>query len=137
MDLESALRLTNRNLIAFDLALGSGALLAPDATLRALGHDEPSPDARHLFQRCGPIWLTFAAAHLVAERRDRPQDWWALAWLRGTELATDVVWSRSASFSRPGARAGLWVAGGFNLAAALGFGWLSRERSRRRLLRRR
>ena len=133
MDLESLLRLTNRNLIAFDLALGSGALLAPDATLRALGHDEPSPDARHLFRRAGPIWLTFAAAHLVAERRDRPEDWWAVAWLRGTELATDVVWSRSASFSRPGAREGLWLAGAFNLAAAVGFGWLSRRRPRRRL----
>ena len=138
MDLEDALRLTNRNLIAFDLALGSGALLAPDATLRALGHDEPSPDARHLFRRCGPIWLTFAAAHLVAERRDRPEDWWALAWLRGTELTTDIVWSRSASFTRPGAREGLWFAGAFNLAVALGFGWLSQRRSQRRgLLRRR
>jgi hypothetical protein len=134
MDLEDALRLTNRNLIGFDLALGTGALLAPDQTLRALGHDEPSPDARHLFQRCGPIWLTFAAAHLVAERRDAPQDWWALAWLRGTELATDIVWSRSASFSRPGAREGLWFAGAFNLAVALGFGWLAQRRPQRRSL---
>ena len=138
MDAEQALRLTNRNLIAFDVALGSGALLAPDATLRALGHDEPSADARHLFRRCGPIWLTFAAAHLVAERRGDPEDWWAVAWLRGIEIATDVVWSRSASFSRPGAREGLWLAGAFNLTAALGFGWLARREPRRgRLLRRR
>jgi hypothetical protein len=128
MTLEDVLRRTNRNLIAFDLALGTGALLAPEATLRVLGHDEPSPDARHLFRRCGPIWLTFAAAHAVAERRDEPQDWWALAWLRGTELATDVVWSRSESFTRPGARAGMWLAGAFNLAAAAGFGWLARSR---------
>ena len=132
MDLEDALRLTNRNLIGFDLALGTGALLAPDATLRLLGHNDPSPDARHLFRRCGPIWLTFAAAHAVADRRDRPEDWWALAWLRGTELATDVVWARSESFTRPGARVGLRLAGAFNLAVAIGFGWLSRERSRRR-----
>jgi hypothetical protein len=132
MDLEDALRLTNRNLIGFDLALGTGALLAPDPTLRLLGHDDPSPDARHLFRRCGPIWLTFAAAHAVADRRDRPEDWWALAWLRGTELATDVVWARSESFTRPGARAGLRLAGAFNLAVAIGFGWLARERSRRR-----
>jgi len=132
MDLDQTLRLTNRNLAVFDLALGTSALVAPQATLRALGHDEPSPDARHLFRRCGPIWLTFAAAHTVAERRDRPEDWWALAWLRGTELATDIVWSQSASFSRPGARAGLWLAGGFNLAAALGFGWLARKRPARR-----
>jgi hypothetical protein len=137
MELEQVLRLTNRNLAIFDLALGSSALLAPQATLRALGHDEPSPDARHLFQRCGPIWLTFAAAHAVAERRDRPEDWWALAWLRGTEVATDIVWSRSASFSRPGARAGLWLAGAFNLAAAAGFGQLARNRERRRGLFRR
>jgi hypothetical protein len=132
MDLERALRLTNRNLIVFDLALGAGALMAPDTTLRLLGHDEPSPDARHLFRRCGPIWLTFAAAHAVAERRDRPRDWWALAWLRGTEVATDAVWARSDSFSRPGARAGLRLAGAFNLAVALGFGRLARERPRRR-----
>ena len=139
MDLEQALRLTNRNLIVFDLVLGGSTLLAPQATLRALGHDEPSPDARHLFRRCGPIWLTFAAAHAVAEHRDRPEDWWALGWLRATELATDIVWSRSASFSRPGARAGLWLAGAFNLATAVGFGRLGRDRLARRrgLLRRR
>lgn len=131
MDAADLLRLTNRNLIAFDLALGSAAILAPDQTLRALGHEEPSPDARHLFQRCGPIWLTFAAAHAVAERRDSPEDWWALAWLRGTELGTDILWSRSSAFTRPGARAGLWFAGAFNLAAALGFGWLAREQARR------
>jgi hypothetical protein len=132
IDAEELMRLTNRNLIATDLALGAGALLAPDATLRALGHDEPSPDARHLFRRCGPIWLTFAAAHAVAARRGNPEDWWALAWLRGTELATDVVWSRSESFSRPGARAGLWLAGAFNLAAAIGFARMARARSRQR-----
>ena len=134
MDVEDALRLTNRGLIGFDLALGTGTLLAPDATLRALGHDEPSPDARHLFRRCGPIWLTFAAAHAVAARRNRPEDWWALAWLRGTELATDIVLSRSDSFRRPGARSVLRLAGAFNLAIAVGFGWLARERSRRRSL---
>ncbi len=127
MDLDDALRLTNRNMIGFDLALGTGALLAPDATLRALGHDEPSPDARHLFRRCGPIWLTFAAAHAVAERRDSPEDWWALAWLRGTELFTDVLWARSDAFSRPGARAGMWFAGLSNLAMAAGFAQLARD----------
>jgi len=138
MNLESALRATNRNMIAFDLALGSGALLAPDATLSVLGHERPSPDARHLFQRSGPVWLTFAMAHAVAERRGRPEDWWALAWLRGTELATDILWSRSSAFTRPGARAGLWLAGAGNLAMAVGFGWLATRRPARRLsLRRR
>ena len=129
MTLEEALRLTNRNMVAFDLVLGTGALLAPGATLAVLGHDRPSADAEHLFRRCGPIWLTFAAAHAVAELRGEDRDWWALAWLRGTELATDVVWSRSEAFSRPGARAGMWFAGAANLAMAAGFGWLaSRER---------
>lgn len=127
MTLDDALRLANRNMIAFDLALGSGALLAPRATLAALGHDRPSPDAEHLFRRCGPIWLTFAAAHAVAELRGTAHDWWALAWLRGTELATDVVWSRSRAFSRPGARAGLYFAGAANLAMALGFARLARR----------
>ncbi len=132
MDPEGLLRLTNRNMIGFDLLLGSAALLAPSATLRALGHEEPVPEARELFRRCGPIWLTFAAAHAVAEHRGDPDDWWALAWLRGTEIATDAVWSRSPALTRPGARAGLRLAGAANLAMALGFGWLARERGRGR-----
>ena len=138
MDAETALRMTNRNMIAFDLALGTGALLAPDATLAVLGHERPSPDARELFRRSAPVWLTFAVAHAVAHNRDRPEDWWALAWLRGTEVATDVLWSRSTAFSRPGARAGLWMAGAANVGMALGFARLARRRPRRRLsLRRR
>jgi hypothetical protein len=131
MDLERALRINNRNMIAFDLVLGSGALLAPKQALAVLGHDEPSPDAEQLFRRCGPIWLTFAAAHAVADRRGEPRDWWALAWLRGTELATDVIWSRSPAFSRPGARAGLWLAGAGNLAMTLGYAWMAERRGRR------
>jgi hypothetical protein len=121
------MRRLNRGMIAFDLALGSGALFAPVATLRLIGHDRPSEDALHLFRRCGPIWLTFAAAHALAAARDTPEDWWALAWLRGTELATDVVWSRSPAVSRPGAKLGLQLAGGFNLLAAAGFAALSRS----------
>ena len=127
-DLEQLLRLTNRNMIGFDLALGSGALLAPDATLRLLGHEQPTIDARELFRRNGPVWLTFAAAHTVAAVRGEPRDWWALAWLRGIEIATDALWSRSPAFSRPGARAGLWFAGASNLAMAIGFGTLGRRR---------
>ena len=127
VDLEQALRLQNRFMIGFDLALGSGALFAPDQTLLVLGHDEPSPEARRLFQRCGPIWLTFAAAHAVADRRGEPRDWWALAWLRGTEIATDAVWSRSSSFSARG-RAGMIFAGAANVAMTAGFAWLARRR---------
>jgi hypothetical protein len=127
VDLEQALRLNNRTMIAFDLVLGSAAIAAPEATLRVLGHDEPSPDAAHLFRRCGPIWLTFAAAHALAARRGAPQDWWALAWLRGTEIATDALWSESPAVSRPGAKLGLRLAGVANLAMAAGFAWLSKR----------
>jgi hypothetical protein len=127
MGIDGALRTVNRGMAVFDLALGTGALLAPDATLRALGHAPPSDDARALFRRCGPIWLTFATAHLVAARRGEPRDWWALAWLRATELATDVVWSASPAITRPSARAALWGAGLGNLAMALGFGRLARR----------
>jgi hypothetical protein len=128
MSLERALRLLNRNMIAFDLALGAAAIAAPAATLKVLGHDEPSPDAKHLFRRCGPIWLTFAAAHLVAERRGRPADWQSLAWLRGTEIATDALWSASPAVSRPGAKLGLQLASLSNLAMAAGFAWMSKRR---------
>ncbi len=127
MTLEQGLRLTNLNMIAFDLVLGSAAIAAPAATLRVLGHDEPSPDARHLFRRCGPIWLTFAAAHAVAAKRGRPADWQALAWLRGTEIATDALWSASPAVSRPGAKLSLRLAGAANLAMAAGFAWMARR----------
>ena len=139
MTFEDWLELQNRSMIAFDLALGSGALLAPRRTLGVLGHEEPSFDAARLFQRLGPVWLTFAAAHALAARRGEPRDWWALAWLRGTEIATDVLWSASPGFTRPGARAGLWFAGAANLAMALGYGRHARARAatpwRRRLRR--
>ncbi len=127
MTLEQALRLTNRNMIAFDLVLGSAAILAPATTLKVLGHEEPSPDATHLFRRCGPIWLTFAAAHAAADRRGNPGDWRALAWLRGTEIATDALWAQSPAVSRPGAKAGLRLAGAANIAMAAGFAWMSRR----------
>ena len=130
MTLEEQLRRHNRFMVGFDLVLGGSALLAPDATLRVLGHEDPSDDARELFRRCAPIWVTFAAAHLVADRRDRARDWWALAWLRGTEFATDILWSRSRAFSRPGARAGMWFAGISNVAMTLGFAHLARTSDR-------
>ena len=126
-DLEQLLRLTNRNMIAFDLVLGSGAILAPDATLKVLGHRTPSADARELFRKNGPVWLTFAAAHAVAYRRGEPRDWWALAWLRGTEIGTDILWWRSTAFTGPGARTWQWLAGASNLAMAVGFGTLARR----------
>lgn len=127
MTLEEGLRLTNLNMIAFDLVLGTAAIAAPAATLKVLGHDEPSPDAKHLFRRCGPIWLTFAAAHIVAAKRGRPADWQSLAWLRGTEIATDALWAASPAVSRPGAKAGLRLAGAANVAMAAGFAWMSRR----------
>jgi len=127
MTLDLALRITNRNMIVFDLLLGSAAIAAPATTLKVLGHDEPSPDATKLFQRCGPIWLTFAAAHAVAERRGSAADWQSLAWLRGTEIATDALWATSPAINRPGAKLGLRLAGVANLAMAAGFAWMSRR----------
>jgi hypothetical protein len=127
MTLEQALRQANRNMIAFDLVLGSAAIAAPEATLRAIGHDEPTPETAHLFRRSGPVWLTFAAAHTLAWRRGEQRDWWALAWLRGSEIATDALWARSPAISRPGAKAGLWLASVANLSMAAGFAWLSRR----------
>jgi len=127
-DLERVTRLQNGFMVAFDLALGGGALTAPATTLKVMGHDHPSPETEELFRRSAPVWLTFAAAHLVAAVRDEPRDWWALAWLRGTEIATDALWaSRSPGFSRPGARAGLWIAGAGNLAMTIGFRALAKR----------
>jgi hypothetical protein len=126
--LEETLVQTNRNMAVFDIALGSGALLAPRRTAQLVfGHDDPSEDALYWLQRSGPVWLTFAVAHLVAARRGEPRDWWALAWLRGTEVATDAVLARSPAISRPSARVGLCLAGVANLAMALGFARLARR----------
>ena len=125
--LEEALRQTNRNLIVFDLILGTVAIAVPRLTLRAIGHDEPSEDAVHLFRRCGPIWLTFAAGHLLADRRGYQQDWRVVAWLRGPEIGTDALWAQSPAITRPGAKLGLRLASVFNLVVAVGFGWLSRR----------
>ena len=131
MTADEALRLWNRGMIAFDAVLGTATLVAPRQTLWVLGHERASADAVALFRRCGPIWLTFAAAHAVADQRGRRRDWWALAWLRGTEIATDAVWAAtSPGFTRPGARAGMFLAGVGNTAMSLGFGALS-DRSKK------
>jgi len=115
-------RKVNASMVAFDLALGTGAIAAPDAMLKLLGHDTPSADARALFRRCGPIWLTFAAAHAVAAVRGEPRDWWALVWLRATEIGTDALWaSSSPAIRRPSARAALWGAGLANLGFTVAF----------------
>ena len=119
--LDTATTVVNAGMVGFDLALGTGAIAAPDQTLRLLGHTAPSPDARRLFQRCGPIWLTFAAAHAVAAVRGEPRDWWALAWLRATEIATDPLWSGSPAIPRGESRAALWGAGLANLAFTVAF----------------
>jgi hypothetical protein len=129
---EDALRLANRGMIAFDTVLGSATLAAPRQTLWVLGHERASADAEALFRRCGPIWLTFAVAHALAERRGEGRDWWALAWLRGTEMATDAVWAAtSPGFTRPGARLGMYLAGAANVAMTIGFASLAARRRRR------
>src|SRR3954452_4698475 len=128
MELEDLMRRANRGMIAFDLALGTGTLLAPDQTLAVLfGHDAPSDDARELFRRCAPIWLTFAAAHTVAAVRDEPDDWWALAWLRATELFTDVILSFSPAIPQARSKWGLRGAGVYNLAFAVGSAVVARR----------
>src|SRR2546430_11135397 len=107
-------------MVGCDLARGCAAVLAPAAALGAQGPRRPGPDAGHRFRRCGPIWLTFAAGHARAAAGNRPQDWWALAWLRGTEIATDAVWAGSPALTRPGAKAALRLAGVAHPAIALG-----------------
>jgi hypothetical protein len=133
MTTEETLKLVNRGMIAFDLVLGTATLAAPRQTLWVLGHEKVSADGEALFRRCGPVWLTFAAAHAVADQRGRRRDWWALAWLRGTEIATDAVWAlTSPGFTRPGARVGMCLAGVANTAMALGFGSLAERRKKKK-----
>jgi hypothetical protein len=124
-DFERLMRRHNRFMVAFDLVLGGGALAAPATTLKVLGHAPPAPETEALIRRQSAVWLTFAAAHLVAAVRGEPRDWWALAWLRGTEIATDALWAGSPGFMRPGARTAMRLASASNLAMAIGFGALA------------
>jgi len=122
----------NKVMAVFDLALGTSAIVAPDKTLQALGHEYPSPDAKELFRRCGPIWLTFAAAHIMAEGRGESRDWYALAWLRATEFFTDVLWvSRSSAFRNKPTRNVVTLAGPANLALTLAFLKLAKEAAKK------
>jgi hypothetical protein len=138
VDLEDLLRLQNRFMIGFDLVLGSATLIAPRSTLRLLGHDEPSAEVIAGFRRLSWVWLTFCAAHANAERRGNPEDWFALAWLRGTEMLADPIWSSSPGWRKPGSRPSLWFSGLANTAMTAGFAWMAtREQPRRRRLLRR
>lgn len=127
MGWDEYVKANNAFMVAFDVALGAGAIAAPDRTLGLLGHERPSEDARWLFRRCGPIWLTFAAAHAVAAVRGEPRDWWALAWLRATEIGTDAVWASSPAIPSKVSKALLYGAGLSNLAFTLSFAARSRK----------
>ena len=123
-DKRAARALTVQERLSFML---SGAQLGITVTGLVVGFLAEPSLARLLDPALDAVGLPAAAAHGVAAARGRPRDWWALAWLRGTELATDILWSRSPAFSRPGARQGLWAAGAANLAMAVGFAALSRR----------
>jgi hypothetical protein len=114
-------------MIAFDLALGTVAIAKPRLGLKLLGHRKPSRDAEWLFRRCGPIWLTFDGAHMIAAARGDSRDWWALAWLRGTELATDALWAQGPGFEDERARTMMRLAGVSNGLMAVGFATLAQD----------
>jgi hypothetical protein len=127
--LKRALKAQNAFMIAFDIGLGGVAIANPRLGLKLLGHKQPSHDAEWLFRRCGPIWLTFAAAHALAAARGDRRDWWALAWLRGTELATDALWAQGPGFDTARARATMRLAGVANGMMAAGFAALAADAS--------
>ncbi len=102
----------NVGMAVFDLALRGAAVSPPRVTPELLGHGEPSPDA---------------VAHATAAAGDRPEDRWALAWLRGAEIATDALWSRSPAFGRPLGRAAFVGGGVANLAMAAAFARRARK----------
>ena len=62
------LRRTNKTMIAFDLALGSGAILAPAATLRLLGHEAPSSRQLLLLRLMGLVVPPQGASILLRAR---------------------------------------------------------------------
>jgi hypothetical protein len=127
-DLTQALGLQNRAMVPVEIALGAGALAVPERTLRLMGHKDPSEDAVRMFRRSAPVCLSFAAAHALAAVRGTPKDWWALASLRATELATEPVWKRSPAFSTPALRRVIIGTAGANLAMSVGFAYRASRR---------
>ena len=129
MTLEQALRLTNRNMIAFDLILGSGGDRSPPRRRSGCSATtSPPPTPRASSSAAARSGSPSPPPTPSPPLRDEPRDWWALAWLRGTEIATDALWAESPAVSRPGAKAGLRLAGVANLAMAAGFAWLSKRK---------
>jgi hypothetical protein len=122
MTLAAAVDLQNRFMAGFDLALGSAALTAAEATLRLLGHHQPSEDAVHLFEALRADLAHLRGRPRGGRRAGHGKDWWALAWLRGSDVATDAVWARSPAFRRPGVRAVMTSVGLANLAMTVAFG---------------
>ena len=110
-NLTRTLGLENRAMLAVDVGLGAGALAAPARTLRLMGQANPSDDAVWLFRRCGPVWLTFAAAHALIE----------------------PAWTRSPASGSPGLRTAIAATAGGTLALSLGYAQLTSRRRRRSL----
>jgi hypothetical protein len=110
-NLTPALGLENRAMLAVDVGLGAGALAAPARMLRLMGQADPSDDAVSLFRRCGPVWLTFAAAHALIE----------------------PAWTRSPASSTPRLRTAIAATAGATLAMSLGYAQLASRRPRHSL----
>jgi hypothetical protein len=125
---ERTLKYTNWVMIAIDFGFGVAALVAPRRTMHFFGHDEPTKEAEHLFRNSAGMWLTFGAAHTVAAARGSKKDWWALAWLRTTEMLINGIWFFSPSVKRLRPRFFLFRATFFNLLLALGFRALARSK---------
>ena len=130
MTLEQALRLTNRNMIAFDLLLGSAAIARPG------GDPEGARPRRALARRQAPVPpLRADLAHLrrrprgrrpPRQRRATGRRWPGCAAPRSPPTRSG---RGSPAVSRPGAKLGLRLAGVANLAMAAGFAWMSKALS--------
>src|SRR3954465_13825132 len=107
-------------MIGFDLALGSATLIAPRATLRFFGHEEPSPEVIAGFRRQSWVWLTFAAAPANAERGDEPPDWGGAGGAAGLVGARLATWDRDAGRPDLVVLAGLAAPGQSSIAVVLG-----------------
>jgi len=68
VDVERALRVTNRNMIAFDLVLGSAAILAPSATLAAPA--EPVSVSTEYWEQLGDTTLSRLTSEVLRANLD-------------------------------------------------------------------
>lgn len=105
-------------LVAFDVVLGGGCVLAP-TLFAAVCWPTADPGALVLLRRTGWIWLAFALAQFLAWRSPTPEALRRVAFLRLMDIPADLTWLSGASGLTALGWLGIGTAPPINLAVGL------------------